>query len=171
MSLVGCRGEGGSRYVEGGFQYWFSKMYHNDSRSQRYQNSIIQDVLRFPKSIFRDILRFQDSSNILKKYKYSEDCSNIFQNYREFLRFQAHPNRCKLSKISLRFQDVEFPFCFRTLVKAHCFRSTDFLFMFVDPTLSKLIKHWPSGLVAPRPFQKFQNVECPWSWEIQHNFV
>ena len=46
FGLMGCRG--GSRYVEGGIpRYSFSKMYHNHSRSQRFQILICQEILRF----------------------------------------------------------------------------------------------------------------------------
>ena len=54
-------------WLQGDSNNWFSKMYHNYSRSQRFQILIFQDAPRFQKMIFRDVIRFQVSYPTLSK--------------------------------------------------------------------------------------------------------
>ena len=108
-------------------------MYRNYSIFQRFHNLIFQAVLRFQRMIFPDVLRFQDSSKMIqddpKRIQY---LSKLFQIYGDLLKFQGHLNLFKISKMSLRFHHVGFPFV-KPIGNAYCFKPTEFDFSFVDP--------------------------------------
>ena len=145
---------GGSRYIERGFQdigfprctiiiqdlkdykNCFSKMYHNHSRSQRFQNFISQDLLRFQKRIFpkcRKIERF--IQNYQKRSKTYPNVFNICEIYWDLLRFQDH-QRFKISMILLRSQDVDSRFVFKPLLTPIVFEPRQNLhFNCFDPNL------------------------------------
>ena len=107
-------------------------MYHNYSRSQRFQKLLFQDVLRFQKMIFRNVLRFQDASkkcpNIFKKYP--RCCKHIS----ELLGFTEISRSSKMFpdlKDLSRFHHVDVPFS--TIVNTNCVGPTIMLIQFVRP--------------------------------------
>ena len=115
-------------------RYWFSEMYHNISRCQRFEVIDFPRCTKIPKNDLRTVLKLQHSSTIIQQV------SNIFKTY-----FRCSPIDLD-SKIiqhyfrfSRLYQDstMLFPFVFfKTSGKARC----------VDPSRIKF------ELCCPAPF-------------------
>ena len=107
-------------------RYCFPKMFHTYSRSHRFQNVIVQEILRF-----------QDSSTIIQNH----------QNSIEVFSFDFRLTRIHLGFNIILFQDltdlIKIPPCcfqwfFKTIVNVNCFGPTNIILKFDDPTLSQL---------------------------------
>ena len=95
------------------------------SRSQRFQDVTVQEILRF-----------QDSCNIIKLIKHNIIYfSNVLQNYLDLLRFQDYQKCFRISRILWRFHHVGLPLLFKTIVNADCLGRTKIkLSIWVTPT-------------------------------------
>ena len=126
-------------------RYWFSKMYFNYSRSQRFPNLIFRDVPRLQNMICQNELRFHDPSKTIKQCR---KVSNIFHNYFRFTRIYLDFKIIQNVSGSHRFywDSTISIFRFLTIVNDNC----------VDPTKISFSICFP-----PYPFRDFRFFNCP----------